>query len=390
MAARIFAALALLSAAINVWQWLAARRFPVHRRLPDRDFQPGLTLLKPLKGADDETPVCLESWLAQNYQGPVQVLFGVADANDPVCAVVRELIGLYPDRNIELVICDPILGANAKVSTLVYLEEKAKHPFLVVSDADVFAPEDLLSDLAQRFKTDATALVNCFYKLSPPSTPAMVWESIAVNADFWSQVCQSNSMQPMSFALGAVMALRSEALKEIGGFRPLLNHLADDYQLGHRIYNLNRPNLKGLPYKTLAKRKIALSTLVVECREAPKNFREIWKHQLRWSRTIRVCQPGPYFMSILSNMTLWTVGWIALAGWTPAARVCLALRALTAVANHTRLTGEARRASEAIFAPLKDLLQFAIWLCSFTGSTVIWRGETFAVKRGGVLIKLQK
>lgn len=374
MLGAILGAAALVSAGINLWQWLAARRFPIHQRAPLTGFTPGITLLKPLKGADDETPVCLESWLAQNYSGKVQVLFGVADANDPVCDIVRELIGLYPDRNLELVICQPIRGANAKVSTLTYLEEKAKHDFWIVSDADVFAPEDLLAQIAQQFQRAVTSLVNCFYTLSPPTNPAMVWESVAINADFWSQVCQSNSMKPMDFALGAVMAVRRSALEKIGGFKPLLNQLADDYQLGHRIAK--------------AGGKIELSPCVVECREAEKTLREVWSHQLRWARTIRVCQPAPYFLSILSNSTLWTLAWICVEGFVPAARVCLILRVLTAIQNQARLTGQQERGAEAIFAPIKDLLQFAIWLCAFTGSKVTWRGETFRVGAGGELTRI--
>jgi ceramide glucosyltransferase len=271
------------------------------------------------------------------------------------------------------VICDPILGANAKVSTLTYLQKKAKHPFWVVSDADVFAPEDLLLEIAAQFEKDGAALINCFYKLPAPAGPAPLWEAVAVNADFWSQVCQSNSMKPMDFALGAVMAARREAIEKIGGFSPLLNHLADDYQLGRRVFQSGG--------------KVALSNLVVECREAPRSFRETWKHQLRWARTIRVCQPAPYFFSILSNTTIWTLAWMLSGGWMAAARICLILRVLTAMENQARLTGEARRATEAIFAPVKDVLQFAIWLCAFTGSKVTWRGETFRVKRGGELVK---
>jgi len=374
MAALALAWLTILSAAINVWQWLAARRFPLHARSARREFAPALTLFKPLKGADDETPVCLESWLAQDYTGDTQVLFGVADENDPVCAVVRELKEAYPERDIELVICNPILGANAKVSTVTYLEKKAKHPFWIVSDADVFAPEDLLAEIAPGFAREDVALVNCFYRLPAPATPAMVWEAIAVNADFWSQVCQSNSMKPMNFALGAVMAVRKTALEGIGGFSSLLNHLADDYQLGRRISE--------------AGGKIELSPVVVDCRETPKTFCEIWKHQLRWARTIRVCQPGPYFLSILSNTTLWAVLAYGAGADGPTLRACLILRVLTAMQNHARLTQNPQRIVEAIYTPLKDLLQFAIWLCSFTGSKVVWRGETFQIKRGGILEKI--
>src|SRR5262249_13829347 len=119
----------------------------------------------------------------------------------------------------------------------------------------------------------------------------------AINADFWSQVLQAQSLKPIDFALGAVMATRKERLAEIGGFAPPPDCLPDDYQLGNRIAR------KG--------HRIALSTVPVECWSEPMNWTAVWKHQLRWARTIRVCQPLPYFFSILSNPTLWPLLWAA-------------------------------------------------------------------------------
>jgi ceramide glucosyltransferase len=370
----IFGSVAVLSAGINIWQWIAAGRFPLHQRTAKHDFAPGVTLLKPLKGADEETRACLESWLKQDYRGPVQILFGAADARDPVCEIVRDLQKQHRDRDIELVICDPIFGANGKVSTLTHLEPKAKHPFWVISDADVFAPADVLTETVQKFERNEVVLVNCFYKLPSAKTLSMVWENIGVNADFWSQVCQSNSLKAMNFALGAVMAVRSEALKKIGGFKSFLNHLADDYQLGRRL--------------TDAGGKIALSNVVVECREGKKGWAEVWKHQLRWARTIRVCQPGPYFASILSNLTVWTLAFIAVTGWTDAFGF-FSIRIVTAVHNDERLTLRDKGWLESVFAPVKDVLQFIIWLCAFIGKSVTWKGEKFLVKRGGELVKVQ-
>jgi ceramide glucosyltransferase len=384
----ILGSVAVLSAGINIWQWIAACRFPLHQRTGKRNFTPGVTLFKPLKGVDSETSACLESWLKQDYRGPVQILFGVADARDAVCEVVRVLRKQYADREIELVICDPILGANAKVSTLTYLEPKAKYPIWVISDADVFAPSDLLAEMIQKFEINDfrrrrgdessenkdIALVNCFYKLSAAKTGAMIWENIGVNADFWSQVCQNNSMKPMNFALGAVMAVRDEAVDRIGGFRSLLNQLADDYQLGRRIAD------RGW--------KIELANVVVECRESPKSFSEVFSHQLRWSRTIRVCQPGPYFASILSNLTLWMCVWYAFTA-SEAAFLCLPVRIFTALHNDKRLTQTKFAWLESFYAPAKDLLQFVVWLSAFAGNVVVWRGEKFLVNRGGELIKVQ-
>ena len=100
-------------------------------------------MLKPLKGCDAATEDCLRSWFTQQYAGPMQILFGVADGEDPVCGIVRKLLQEFPGRDAQLVVCGPLLGANAKVSKLVELERLAKHDVLVISDADVRVPRDL-------------------------------------------------------------------------------------------------------------------------------------------------------------------------------------------------------------------------------------------------------
>ena len=125
----ILAVLALLSLALALWQWFAARRFPLHRRVADLSFAPAITLLKPLKGCDETTAESLRSWFKQNYAGRTQILFGVADADDPVCKIVRELIAENPGRDAQLVVCDWLSGANAKVAKLVQLEKLGQTRF---------------------------------------------------------------------------------------------------------------------------------------------------------------------------------------------------------------------------------------------------------------------
>ncbi len=370
----VLATLAVLSLALLLWQWLEATLFPLHRREPDTGFAPALTLLKPLKGADAETGTCLRSWLAQDYAGPVQFLFAVATENDPAVAVVRRLQAEFPKADAQLVVCPERLGLNSKVSKLAQLEPHVKHAFLVVSDADVRVPPDFLRQAVQPLRDPAVGLVNPFYQLATPATPAMHWEALATNADFWSSVLQARRFGPMHFALGAAMLVRREALAGIGGFKTLLNHLADDYELGKRV--------------TAGGARVAISPTVVECREAARGWGAIWRHQLRWSRTIRHCQPAPYAASILSNPTLWPLLWLAGAQSSLALDgfgVCLAARLAMAAHCQWRLTRSWRQLPWLWLAPVKDLLGATLWALAFLGHTVEWRGERFRVRRGGEL-----
>lgn len=391
----IFGSLALLSLALLLWQWFVARGFPLHQRVTDPSFAPDVTLLKPLKGCDDATEDCLRSWFAQEYGGRVQILFGVASAEDAVCTIVQHLQKEFPGSDAQLFVCGPLTGTNAKVSKLAQLEPLAKHDVFVISDADVRVPPDFLANVVAPFhpstpdtssrrsqtETDrpsspACALVNCFYRLANPTTAAMQWEAIAINADFWSQVLQSRSLKPLDFALGAVMAVQRTQLKEIGGFEALKDCLADDYQLGNRIAKLGYP--------------LELSSVVVECWSEPMSWAAVWKHQLRWSRTIRVCQPGPYFFSILSNPTLWPLLWLGVCHTSLALTfLCVAfvLRVPLARDLQYRLTHARAPLSWLWLVPTKDLLQAALWLMAYAGNTVEWRGQRLRLRRDGTLVK---
>ena len=372
----ILALFAALSLALALWQLFVAARFPLHRRVVAPDFTPSISVLKPLKGCDAETRECLRSWFAQDYAGPVELLFGVASPEDPVCAAVRELLGEYPARQAQLIICDRALGLNAKVSSLARLETLARHEIICVSDADVWAPPNFLSGAVAPLRDGQVGLVSCFYRFAGAVNFGMRWEAFAVNADFWSQVLQALSLKPMDFALGAAMLMPHTRLALIGGFEPLVDYLADDYQLGHRIARSGA--------------QVMVVPVVVECRNVPMGFGEVWAHQLRWARTIRACQAWPFFWSVLGNATLWPLLWAAIIpGWPnlTGAALCLAIRWAGGVYLDSKMTGR-RRIFTGWLAWVKDLLHAAVWATAFVGRKVSWRGIDYRVSDGGKLVKL--
>lgn len=427
----LLAALTLVSLATTLWQWWAARRFPLHARPATPSFAPAVSVLKPLKGRTDQTAHCLESWLRQRYPGEVEILFGVASPEDPIGPVVEGLLRAYPGCDAQLVLCPESLGPSGKVSSLCQLLRRAKHPVIVLSDDDVRVPADYLAHFVAPLQHAGVGLVCSLYRLANPATPAMRWEAIAINADFWPQVLMAQSLRPLDFALGAVMALRRETLAAVGGLEELAHYLADDFELGQRIVRHGK--------------RIALATVVADCLERPMGWRDVWRHQVRWARTIRVCRPLPYFLSIVANATLWPVLLLVnglVNGLRPAAGpvsgggtgllacvglfvVCLATRVLSAHDHLRRIappqepaarkretatapkdpvpqatsaeepdpTPRLNKASPAPapfaaawFAPVKDLLQVGVWTAAFLSNRLEWRGEVYRVDRRGRLV----
>jgi len=262
----------------------------------------------------------------------------------------------------------------------------------------VRVPPDFLASLVAPLRDEKNTLVSCFYRLANPVTAAMQWEAVAINADFWSQVLQAQTLKPLDFALGAAMLVRRHALAGIGGFGAFADHLADDYQLGNRLAK------KG--------HRLALCPVVVECWHAPQGWTQVGKHQLRWARTIRVCQPAPYFFSLLANATFWAMLWFfsglpQLSAWATqvgdlhnfqfsfvipwgaiiAPALCL-LRAFIARDLQRRLSPGRKLVSPFWLVPVRDLLNAAVWLAAFLGNTIEWRGRKMRLRRDGTLIEI--
>ncbi len=379
----IFGALAALSCALAFWQFLAARKFPLHQKISDSSFTPAISILKSLKGCDDTTAASLESWFKQDYAGQIEILFGVTKPSDPVCQIVRELLQKNPAVNARLIICENPVGTNAKVAKLAQLENLAQHDFILISDADVRVTPDFLANFIAPLREEKTGLVNCFYRLANPATTAMKWEAVAINADFWSQVLQAKTLMPLDFALGAAIVMRRKSLEEIGGFQSLADCLADDYQLGNRIFKNGH--------------RIALCPVVVECWDAPMNWRQVWKHQLRWARTIRACQTLPYFFSILSNATLWPLLWLFVSLATTktfyaplTAIFFLLVRSVLAQNLQRRFSPEKNLISPFWLVLFKDLAQVTIWLSAFSGNHIEWRGRKMKLRRDGTLVPMEQ
>lgn len=346
----------------------AAQRMPLHR--PQKSsWTPTVSILKPVKGVDADTERALRSWL--DFEG-TEILFGVASEEDPACPLIRNLI--VQKQNAHLIICGEQNGTNAKVSKLIQLSTQAKGEILVVSDADVEAPAGLLRDALAKLEDGRTGIVHCFYELPNMQTFAMRLEAFAMNADFWSQAAQASTLGKVDFALGAAMFIRRNALEKIGGFQAIADYLADDYQLGNKIAK--------------AGGRIEFANLVVKCLEPVKKAGDIWKHQLRWARTVRVSQPAPFFFSILSNATIWPL-WLFLANNTRETGFLLVaalfVRIDTARRNYNKLTNSFRGNSQCFLAPIKDMLGFIQWVFAFLGDNVEWRGQRYKVLPDGKL-----
>jgi len=360
----------------GAWHFFAEAQRTGQPRRDDASL-PTVTILKPLKGLDVDLYENLSTFCRQDYP-TFQIIFGVADANDPAVQVVRQLQAHYPSVRIDLIVDGRIYGTNYKVSNLHNMYRVAKYDVVVIADSDIRVRSDYLRRLVTPLDDPQVGLVTTLYRaVNTGGLPTLV-ESLFINTDFSPMVLVARIVEKPTYAFGATMALRRSTLDAIGGFLPLANYLADDYHLGHRVAE------RGY--------RLALSDVVVETVLAVGGWRRLFDHQLRWARTYRNCRPGGYFASLLTHGTLWATLNLLYNHCSPLA--CLAAAAVYAVRISVARTIATRylqaplRWSEAFMVPLKDLFVSCVWALCFAGDTVHWSGHEFRVLRGGQMVRV--
>jgi len=354
-----------------------ARRFFAAPR-PCSPETPPVTILKPVKGMDAGSYENFASFCRQEYEGPVQLLFAVASADDPVIPAIRRLMEEFGDSHISLVVNPAIHGPNYKVSNLINAFPQARHDIIIVCDSDIRVPPDYLKSVTGHFSDPRVGLVTSLYRTSSAPTIAAAIEATGFTAEMIPNVLVALHLEGLSFALGASMAVRREALAAIGGFEALVDYLADDYQLGNKVHR--------------AGWRIALDGTFVESMLRAEELVPVLARQLRWARTMRVSRPGGY---LASGITLPFPALLLAAFIAPSPVPALAAPALLYCVRLTVTTIFSRSfvrdrllPAWLWLIPVRDMLAFFTWALSFLGNRVEWRGSRFRLRPGGKIEEL--
>lgn len=328
-------------------------------------FQPALSILKPVHGRDPRFWEAIRSHAEQDYPA-FEILFGVTDARDPAIVDIERLRREFPSLAIALHVVET-KAANTKAGVLAELARRARHPVLLVNDSDIKVGPGYLRAATAPLADRRIGLVTCLYRAAAESAASRA-EALGIATEFAPSVLVARLLGQAEFALGSTMAFRAGTLREIGGFDAIADFIADDYQLGRRIHE------RGY--------HIHFAPVVVETNLGAASWGETWRHQLRWSRTIRVSRPSGYYGYLVTHATLWALVAFA-AGFPWAAAAALGLRMAAGIWIGAGILRDRSVLRTFWLIPLRDLFGFAIWLAGAFGSTVEWRGQKLRLRPDG-------
>ena len=236
-----------------------------------------------------------------------------------------------------------------------------------MNDSDILVEPSYLTRIVTTLEPDDVGLVTCLYRAEASSWAAKA-EALGIVTEFAPSVLVARLLSSSAFALGSTMAVRRSNLEAIGGFSALRDYLADDYQLGARIAALNK--------------RVLLADTVVETNLGSGSLRNVWKHQVRWSRTVRVSRPAGYFGYVVTQISFWSL--IALiTGYPAVAAGGFAVRLVSAAVSLAKL--DRRKLAFLAAVPLRDLFGMGIWMAGLFGAKVEWRGLHYKLHRNGTI-----
>jgi ceramide glucosyltransferase len=380
-AAKIIEALAVTGTASSIAYYAlclwCALRFLGRQEAADKSVRPTLaspavSILKPLRGTDPEMYESFRSHCLQDYS-EYEIIFGVSDANDPSIQLVEQLKAEFPHRAIRLMVCPENLGGNTKVSNLAQMVREVHHEYLIVNDSDIRVEPDYLRRVLAPLTDPKVGLVTCLYRGIANSALGSRLESLGISTDFCAGVLVAQTVENgMRFALGSTLAFRRRDLQAIGGFEAFVDYLADDYQMGSRIAAL------GL--------KVELSNVVVETFLPRYTLGDFVDHQLRWARTVRDSRYWGYVGLGLTFGLPWALLVLLFAqgaGWAwGLLAATLAMRIGVAVVVGKVVLRDRQVMGSLALIPVRDIVALVVWIVSFAGHTVAWRGDRFRLENG--------
>lgn len=336
---------------------------------------PTVSILKPVKGSDPGLYRSFASHCQQQYGGRYELLLGASETGEPLEQMAAKLMQDFPGSTVRVIPCPERLGLNGKVSTLEQMVPHALGEVLVINDADIRVGPHYLERIAAHLAEPKVGLVTATY-FAQVAERGTIWsklEALGISTEFLPGILSARMLERgVRFGLGGTLALRRETLDSIGGFQVLRDHVADDYELGARVYGSGRT--------------VRLMREVVATSVPRYSFRGFAEHQLRWGRTVRDARPAQFFGTVTLHAVPWAIATVIATGASLPSisllSLVLFLRILVALCGGVGLLRDGQVLRDILLIPVRDCFALLLWAWTYAGDEVVWRGERFRLHKG--------
>ena len=338
-------------------------------------FFPPVSILKPLRGLDDKLFDNLASFCTQDYP-EYEILFSLQDHNDPAYKVAKKVQDKYPGKNITIVVERCNAGLNPKVNNLIPSYQKARHPYILISDSNVMVGKDYLREITRHTQDPAFGLVSNVIRGVGGRSIGAILENLHLNSFILGSVSFLDKFLGMPCVIGKSMLMKKKDLETLGGLEAFKDILAEDFIIGREMHS--------------AGKKVVLSNYLIS------NVNEYWgikrflnRHtrwgKLRWRiggfRYFSEILANPVFVAalpvIVSGPSQITLSFAGLVGLVKVLGDSIIGKTIRTVVNGNEM--DERSPLIYFLAPVKDIIIGIVWFVPLVSSTVVWRGNRYLI-----------
>jgi len=375
----IFTGITILGLAGYGLQIFAVRSYISHPSLNSgegnslpRSFPP-ISILKPLKGLDDNLFDNLESFCMLDYP-EYEIIFSLQDFNDPAYKVARKIKDKYPDRDIAIVVEHCEDGLNPKVNNLIPAYRVAKHQHILISDSNVMVDKYYLREISMPMNEQGVGLVSNLIKGVGGRSIGSILENLHMNSFVMGSVCFLDKFLKMPCVIGKSMLMKKRDIEAIGGLKAYKDVLAEDYMIGKMMQESGK--------------KVVLSSYVIN------NVNHYWgiikfiNRHTRWGKLRWKIGGIRYFSELINNAVF--ISFLPVFLWEPS-KTTISFALLTCLIKIIgdlylgRKTGSELNPFFYLLSPIKDIIIGLMWFIPMLSNTVVWRGNRYIIGKDSIL-----
>ena len=322
-----------------------------------------VSVIVPLCGAEPGLAPRLRALRDQEYSGPVEILCGTLDPEDPAIEVVRQLAAERHDRSLVCHVDTNAHGQNLKVANLANIAKHAKHDNLVLIDSDIVVGRHYLAGVVAELQQPGVGAVTCLYYGLHDGRLWSKLGALSANIHFLPNVVGGLTLGLARPCFGATIAMTRDMLRRIGGFAAFADQLWDDYAIGDAVRSTGHT--------------VAVAPFAVGHVYTAASAGELIAHKVRQDCTIKSINPLGHTGSVITHPFPLALIAAGLGGGEQA----LALGAI-ALACRVGLWWcvEQRfdvRPRDYLLIPVRDVISFVAYVASFFVVAVTWRGQRY-------------
>jgi ceramide glucosyltransferase len=328
---------------------------------------PAVSLLKPIKGLEENLEFCLRSFFEQQYPGAIEIVFASAYRDDPGMRVARAVARDYPMVRARFVMTDENWGLNPKVSNLQGALKAAAHDLVLQTDANVWAPPDYLRNVVSELLQENASLLSSLVSGVGERSIGAAMENLQLTGYVAPGCCAALKIAGIPCVIGKSMLLRKSELRALGGLELVKDSLAEDFLLGRH-------------YAAHGK-KVLLSATPILNVNVDTSIERFFGRHTRWLKMRAVIHTPGFLCDFFANpVALALLTWFSAALEPTLGMAAAALILVKGVFDWFMLRairGVEMKLQHLAWMPLKDAAMFGVWVYAIFSRSVVWRGIRF-------------